>query len=148
MSWLFRKAERGSSLAWTAVFLAVVVLPLMMLIGDGARLYYVRSRIFQAADAACEDVSWSVSSRTAWQLTREDRYDSSNTMLVTQAQATFTQMLAESGTVKYTPSLTLSLDIENARAKCTAQANVPLMLMPKPMTIRVTAYSKMRFAQP
>ncbi|MEW6287375.1 MAG: pilus assembly protein TadG-related protein [Chloroflexota bacterium] len=144
---LFREPERGSSLAWTAIFLAVVILPLMTLIGDGVRLYYVRSRIFQAADAACEDVSWSVASRTAWQWMKDDRYDS-NWKLVKQAQTTFSQMLAETGAVKYTPSITLSLDIENARAECQAQARVPLMTMPQEVTIRVTAYSKMRFAQP
>lgn len=144
---LFRKPERGSSLAWTAIFLAVVTLPLMTLIGDGVRLYYVRSRVSQAADAACEDVSWSVSSRTAWQLLKDDRYDS-NWNLVRQAQTTFYQMLAESGAVKYTPSITLSLDIENARAQCNAQARVPLVTTNQVVTIRVTAYSKMRFAQP
>lgn len=145
---MMRSRERGSSLAWTAIFLAVVILPLMMLIGDGVRLYYVRSRIFQAADAACEDVSWSVASRTAWQLMKDDRYDDSNLKLAKQAQATFAQMLAETGAVKYTPSVTLSLDAANARAECQAQARVPLMTMPQEVTIRVTAYSKMRFAQP
>ncbi len=39
------KPERGSSLAWAAVFpVAVVVVPLMLLVGDGARLWYVPAR--------------------------------------------------------------------------------------------------------
>lgn len=141
-----RERERGSSLAWAAVLMAVVVLPLMLLVGDGVRLYYVRSRIAQAADAACTDVSWSVGDRLTWQRLRDDRY-LANWYLVGRAQNTFYQMLAEKSAVKYVPSLTLTLDWDNARAECRAQARVKLTMIPnQEVTIRATAWSKMRFA--
>lgn len=142
----FREHERGSSLAWAAVFMAVVVLPLMLLVGDGTRLYYVRSRIAQAADAACTDVSWSVGDRMTWQRLRDDRY-LANWYLVGRAQNTFYQMLAEKSTVKYVPSLSLTLDWDNARVECRAQARVRLNMIPnQEVTVRSTAYAKMRFA--
>jgi len=142
----FREHERGSSLAWAAVFMAVVVLPLMLLVGDGTRLYYVRSRIAQAADAACTDVSWSVGDRLTWQRLRDDRY-LANWYLVGRAQNTFYQMLAEKSTVKYVPSLTLTLDWDNARVECRAQARVRLTMIPnQEVTVRSTTYAKMRFA--
>lgn len=142
----FREHERGSSLAWAAVFLAVVVLPLMLLVGDGARLYYVRTRIAQAADAACADVSWSVGDRLTWQRLRDDRY-AANWYLVGRAQNTFYQMLAEQNTVRYVPSLALTLDWDNARAECRAQARVRLnLLLNQEVTVRAAAYARMRFA--
>jgi hypothetical protein len=144
----FQERERGSSLAWAAVFLAVVVLPLMLLVGDGARLWYVRTRIAQAADAACTDVSWSVGDRLTWQRLRDDRY-LADWYLVGRAQNTFYQMLAEQTAVKYVPSLALTLDWENARVQCRAQARVRLNLVPnQEVTIRSTIYAKMRFAMP
>ncbi len=82
------------------MFLAVVVVPLMLLVGDGTRLWYVRTRLAQAADAACTDVSWSVGDRLTWQRLRDDRY-LANWYLVGRAQNTFYQMLAERTAVKY-----------------------------------------------
>jgi len=138
--------ERGSSLAWAAVFLAAVLMPLMVLLGDGARLYYVRSRLAQAADAACEDVSWSVSDRATWQRLRDDRY-AQNWYLVGQAQNTFYQMLAEKGTVRYYPTLSLSLDWDQGRATCVGQARVPLLMTAgREVIIRTAVSSRMRFA--
>jgi hypothetical protein len=143
----FHERERGSSLAWAAVFLSVVVLPLMLLLGDGTRLYYVRSRIAQAADAACTDVSWSVGDRQTWQRLRDDRY-AANWYLVGRAQNTFYQMLAEKTAVKYVPSLSLNLDWDNAGVECRAQARVRLTMIPnQEVTVRATIYSKMRFAR-
>jgi hypothetical protein len=143
-----KKLEQGSSLAWAAVFLAVVVLPLMLLVGDGARLWYVRTRIAQAADAACTDVSWSVGDRLTWQRIRDDRF-AANWYLVGRAQNTFYQMLAEQTAVKYAPSLALTLDWENARVQCRAQARVRLMMLAnQEVTIRSTIYAKLRFDMP
>ena len=143
----FRNGERASSLAWAAVFFGFVVMPLMLLIGDGARLYYVRSRLAQAADAACEDVSWSVGDRLLWQSLRDDRY-AQNWYLVGRAQNTFQQMLSEKGTVRYYPTLSMSFDWENARVTCRAQARVPLtMLAYQEVTVRAAVSSRMRFAR-
>ncbi|MDT8896640.1 pilus assembly protein TadG-related protein [Thermanaerothrix sp. 4228-RoL] len=144
----FHKPERGSSLAWAAVFLAVVVVPLMLLVGDGTRLWYVRTRLAQAADAACADVSWSVGDRLTWQRLRDDRY-LANWYLVGRAQNTFYQMLAERTAVEYVPSLALSLDWDNARVQCRAQARARLTMIPnQEVAVRATIYARMRFATP
>ncbi|BAJ64158.1 MULTISPECIES: hypothetical protein [Anaerolinea] len=141
-----RERERGSSLAWTAAFLGLVLIPLLMLVGDGARLLYVRGRLAQATDAACEDVSWSISDRTTWQRIRDDRY-LQNWYLVGRAQNTFYQMLEEKSAVKYSPSLSLRLDWENGQAECRAQARVPLMVtFGQEVTIRTAVNARMRFA--
>jgi hypothetical protein len=140
------KLERGSSLAWTAAFLGLVLVPLLMLVGDGARLLYVRGRLAQATDAACEDVSWSVSDRMSWQRLRDDRY-AQNWYLVGRAQNTFYQMLSEKGTIRYYPTLALGIDWDNARVECRAQARVPLMVtFGQEVTIRTAVNARMRFA--
>jgi len=81
-----------------------------------------------------------------WQRLRDDRY-LANWYLVGRAQNTFYQMLAEKSTVKYVPSLSLTLDWDNARVECRAQARVRLNMIPnQEVTVRSTAYAKMRFA--
>ena len=42
-----RRSERGSSTAWAAIFMALVVLPLMSLAIDGTRLLYLRTLSYQ-----------------------------------------------------------------------------------------------------
>lgn len=141
-----RERERGSSLAWTAAFLGLVLIPLLMLVGDGARLLYVRGRLATAADAACEDAAWSTGDRAVWQVLKDDRY-ALNWYLVGRAQSSFYQMLAEKGKVKYYPSLSVSLDSDTNLVTCRAQARVPLMVtFGREMTIRVSTWSKLRFA--
>lgn len=143
---LLKVRYRGSSLAWTAVLLSIVVLPLMILVSDGTRLYYVRSRLAQATDAACADVSWSLADRQAWQMIRNDRYLSSG--LIAQAHNTFSQMLVERATVKYSANLELQFDWENARVECRAQAQVPLLMTGQNATIQIRTNAKMRFFSP
>lgn len=142
--WL--RAERGSSLAWTAAFLGVVLIPLMLLVGDGARLYYVRSRLSQATDAACEEFSWLASDRLAWQVSQDAGYATSNSAaLLGQAQKTFAKF-AEGTRVPYTSSLALTPYWDTGQVMCQGQAQARLLLLPgQEVTIRVTAYSRMRF---
>jgi hypothetical protein len=142
-----RPGERGSSLAWTAVLLGLVLAPLLLLLGDGARLWYVRGRITTAAEAACEDASWSTADRAVWQRLRDDRY-ALNFYLLGRAQSTFYQMLSEKARVRYVPSLSLNLDSQNNRVVCRAQAQLPLLMMPgREITIRVSAFARLRFAE-
>ncbi|MGC8945995.1 MAG: pilus assembly protein TadG-related protein [Anaerolineae bacterium] len=46
--------ERGNSLVLWALFMAIVVLPLMMLAIEGTRLLYLRGEVQKCADAAAE----------------------------------------------------------------------------------------------
>ena len=68
-----KRLEGGSSLAWTAVFLITVLLPLMLLIVDGARLLYIRGRLQTAADAACEAAAWEAGDRPEYINTGQTR---------------------------------------------------------------------------
>ena len=63
---LFSPLEAGQSMAWAAVFLAFVLVPLLTLVVDGGRLFYVRLRLQTAVDAACEDAAWSAADRRAF----------------------------------------------------------------------------------
>ncbi len=45
---------RASSLAWTALLLGFVLMPLMALVIDGLRLFYADARLQVATDAGCE----------------------------------------------------------------------------------------------
>jgi len=68
-----KKSEQGSSMAWTAIFLAAVLMPLMLFVIDGSRLFYVRGRLQTAADAACEDAAWAAGDRPNYIDTGETR---------------------------------------------------------------------------
>lgn len=142
-----RRSEQGSSSAWAAVFLGLIVMPLMMLIGDGARLYYVRARLTTAAEVACEDAAWVGTDRTIWQTSAEDTFRGAGS-----AYDTFYAMLTERSRLRYTPSLSIALDPDNNRVICDAQAEVPLVVMgsvsPRPVIVRVRAVSQMRFTNP
>lgn len=141
------RSEQGSSSAWAAVFLGLVFMPLLKLVGDGARLYYVRSRLTTAAEAACADAAWVGSDRTIWQSSAEDTFRGPGS-----SYDTFYAMLSERSRVRYTPSLSIALDAVNNRAVCDAQAEVPLVVLgsasPRPVTVRVRAVSQMRFTNP
>ena len=49
-----REQEQGNSLVLWALFMAIVVLPLMMVAIDGTRLLYIRGEVQKCADAAAE----------------------------------------------------------------------------------------------
>ena len=143
---MLRAAQRGSTLAWTAVFLGLVLVPLLMLIGDGARLLYVRARLATATDAACENAAWSTAGRPNWQWYSDDRF--LQTALLQAAQTTFYQMLAEQNKVQYTPALSVSLDSTHTIVACSAQARVPLLVtLGQEVTMRVRVNARMRFAR-
>ena len=140
-----RRSERGSSTAWAAIFMALVVLPLMSLAIDGTRLLYLRTRLQTAVDAACSDVSWSTGDRAAWQAAAEDRFVQ-NWGLIGRAQNTFVRTLAESNRMEYAPSVELTLNSDANFAVCQAQALVPLLTIPdQQVIVHANAVSGLRF---
>lgn len=48
------RGERGNSLVIWALFMAIVVLPLMLVAIEGTRLLYIRGEVQKCADAAAE----------------------------------------------------------------------------------------------
>jgi len=140
------RSEQGSTSAWAAVFLGVIMMPLLLLIGDGVRLYYVRNRLSTAAEAACEAAAWDGADRARWQMNAEDVFRGPG-----GAYDTFYTMLPERSRLRYTPSLGITLDSDNNRVVCDAQAEVPLVAnaaVPRPIIVRVRAVSQLRFTSP
>lgn len=137
------RMDRGSSLAWTAVLLSAVLVPLLMLVGDGARLLYVRTRLSTAADAACENAAWSTANRLGWQWNGDTNF--LQNQLFSQAYSTFYQMLSDSEQVRFSPTLSMSLDSTHDVVICFAQARVPLIVGSGERIVEVRSMAKMRF---
>ena len=89
-----RKPEQGSSMAWTAVFLTTVLLPLMLLVIDGSRLLYIRGRLQTATDAACEDAAWVAGDRLKYIDTGQTQFGN-DWYVIDVAQNTFAATLSE-----------------------------------------------------
>ena len=143
--------EQGSTMAWTVIFLAVVVVPLMSLVIDGARLFYVRGRLQTAAEAACEDAAWSAADRIRFRETGTTTFQDA-WYHVGLAQNTFNQTLGEQNQRQYAANVVVQMNPANARAQCAAQASVPLMttfgLAFSPVVIHAQAVALIRFARP
>lgn len=142
------RSQRGSSLAWAAVFMGFVLLPLMGLVGDGARLYYVRNRLDTATQAACESAAWSAGGRIGWQQQGATSF-SNNLELFSLAVNTFYQMQPDRAKVPYSASISVVVDNANARLNCTGVATVPLSVNASQRRITITsqASARLRFAR-
>jgi uncharacterized membrane protein len=120
-----RKPEQGSSLAWTAVFLITVLMPLMLLVIDGSRLLFVRGRLQTATDAACEDAAWAAGDRPNYIDTGQTRL-SNDWYVIEVAQNTFVSTLNERTRMAFIPQLGVTLDSTNNQILCSATAEVPV----------------------
>jgi len=142
--------EKGQSMAWAAVVIAFIVLPLLTLVVDGGRLYYVRLRLQTATDAACEDAAWSAADRRAFRDSGVTTFQY-NWYPIAMAQNTFHQTLGEQTIADYSAVVNIRPDYFNARMNCQAQASVPLLtaggLLYSPATITTTSISKIRFTR-
>lgn len=122
-----RRLEMGSSLAWTAVFLTTVLLPLMQLVMDGSRLLYIRGRLQTATDAACEAAAWTAGDRPKYTESGETRFGN-NGDIVEAGQNAFTATLSERSLMAFTASLSVTLDPSNNQILCSANALVPVLI--------------------
>jgi hypothetical protein len=121
-----KKSEQGSSMAWTAIFLTAVLMPLMLFVIDGSRLLYVRGRLQTATDAACEDAAWAAGDRPNYIDTGQTRLGDS-WYVIEVAQDTFVRTLDESTRMAFTPLLSVTLDYANNQILCSAIARVPVI---------------------
>ena len=138
------RAERGISLAWTAVLFAFVLVPLLILTLDGTRLFYVRNRLQTATDAACEDAAWTGADILVFQQTgqtalRTDWYP------LSVAQATFSNVTHDAGIIQYSPVVQISVDAPRVSMICAAQATVPLLVGNGTVVIHAASVSAIRF---
>jgi uncharacterized membrane protein len=119
-------SERGSSMAWTAVFLITVLLPLMLLVVDGSRLFYIRGRLQTATDAACEDAAWAAGDRPIYIDTGDSRIGNEG-YAVQVAQSTFASTLKERDRVSFSSQFSISFDHSTNQVLCSAVAQVPVL---------------------
>jgi len=144
------KSEIGQSMAWTAIVMAFVVLPLLTLVVDGGRLYYVRQRLQTATDAACEDAAWSAADRRVFRDTGVTTFQY-NWYPVAMAQNTFHQTLGEQAVADFSAVVVIRPDYINALMTCQGLASVPLLtaggLLYSPASISATSVSKIRFTR-
>ena len=147
---LYSRREAGQSMAWAAVFLAFILIPLLALVVDGGRLFYVRLRLQTAVDAACEDAAWSAADRRAFRDNGVTTFQNS-WYPIALAQNTFNQTLGEQAMIGYTAVVTIRPDTQNARMSCQAYASVPLLTaggqLYSPVSITASSISKIRFTR-
>ncbi len=141
-----RRWERGSSLAWTAIVLAAVFLPLMALVIDGSRLFYVRGRLQTAADAACEDAAWSGADYRAFRDTGATQFVPNLGGVLAQARGTFDNTLGDRSRVNFTAAVSIVPDLAHVSMRCSAIATVPLTVgLGAPVSIYAQSVSAIRF---
>ncbi len=139
--------ESGQALlAWTAVLLFFVLVPLTALVGDSARLFFVRNRLQAALDAGCEDAAWSAADRRLF-LETGQRTFRPQSEVVDIAHATFEQTLrAERGLLNYSATMTsVQVDYPNRIVRCEGVATVALLVSNRTVTIQAITASTMRF---
>jgi len=142
-----RRSEQGSSMAWTAIFLSFLLVPLMTMIVDGGRLLSVRNRLQTATDAACEDAAWSAADYRACRDSGDTTFEI-NWYWIGRAQSTFNQTLGEQATVQYSAWINIVPDFNTAYMNCSSAASVALLSgagITSPVTIRASSSSRIRF---
>ena len=120
------RSERGSSMAWTAVFLITVLLPLMLLVVDGSRLLFIRGRLQTATDAACEGAAWAAGDRPIYQDTGSTQFGNEG-HAAEVAQNTFTSTLKEGERMAYSSQLSITFDHSSNLVLCSSVALVPVL---------------------
>ena len=139
-----RQSEKGSSLIWTSLFFALIVLPMMSLVVDATRLWSISLRIQTATDAACEDAAVSSVDYDHFQQTGDVRFLPSGTIW-NVAQSTFASVLEDSGRKDFSASLSVAPDFDAGIVRCTASADVPLFIGRFSVSLSRASESSIRF---
>ena len=139
--------ERGSSLAWSAIFLTVVVLPLLVLVAEGSRWFLIRGRLQAAVDAACEDAAWSSADVRLFRSTGKITFTDLSHRL-DAAQGTFRSSLGEPDRLGYQASLQIAPDLGSISMHCSGLAAVRSLLpISRPIRITVQASAAIRYTK-
>ena len=143
--WGLKTGERGSSLVWTSLVMLLVVVPLVALLADGTRLYFVDVRLQNAADAACEDAAWSAIDRAIYRDTGELAFHPKSEIIAT-AVDTFNQVMQHDQAVMgLSANITIQPELAQMRVACSAIANMPLLFFSTSLTVQTISASKIRF---
>ena len=138
--------ERGRSMAWTAILFMTVLVPLLMLVVDGSRLYRVRTRLQTAVDAGCEDAAWSAADRNRFMETGEVTF-THNWQVWSVAHTTFQNTLADQGLKQYAAVMHVFPDRNRALVACDAYARVPLLIAGGTRQVTASTVSQIRFSR-
>jgi len=142
---MFRQAERGSSLAWTAIILASVFVPLLMVAGDGSRLFMVYTRLGSATDMACAELGYVLADRQYF-------LNSGSSRMTGKPWAqfvayNFSQSLA--GLNIPVNSSNFGFSLQGDAVYCTGTVSVPLLLIPgQQVTLQHVSRNRVRFISP
>lgn len=137
-----RERESGQAMAFMAVVVAAIVLPLMSLAIDASRAMYVRTHLQTAADAACQAGVQAVASQ-AYQAGGVQALDL--TRAASYAFQAFSADTAEAGLRGYQPAITGFSVVNGNALRCEATAQVQTMIgITPPMVVRVEAVSRAR----
>lgn len=130
------KRERGNALAWFAVVLLFLVPGLLAISFYVPRALYVRNHIQAATDAGCQAA---VDSLIVPIFTESGQQHINPGVMYQQAAIAFNASLADSGQVRFSPSLNLRV-LSPTIVECTSSASVasPFSWLPP---LRVTAYA-------
>ena len=144
---MIRRGERGSTLAWTAALLASVLVPLMMLAGDGSRLFMVYTRLAAATDLACAD--------TGYMLTDRQTFLNSGPAGTRMVTKTWAQQAAgdfvNSLSALHIPisASNFNYQLNGNSIRCTGTATFPLLMNPgQSITMSHVSVDKVRFVSP
>lgn len=139
------RAQPGYAMAWYAMVLTFVFLPLMALAVEVPRLLWVQSHLQTAADAAAEagaDLGLDVD---YFRATGDVQFTNAGE----HASAVFAQTVNDAGLVRYAPELTsVSVDEANNTVQVTAASTVQVLLpaLIPSVVIRVQATAQSRVA--
>jgi Flp pilus assembly protein TadG len=137
-----RRSERGNAMAWMAIVMLFLMVPMMGLTMDVTRAMYVRTHLQAASDAGCQAAADSMQV-TLFQNTGERRINGQ--LMVARANQVFFMTLQDATRVKFAPAVSLRL-LTPTSVECTATASVERLIpsvVPE-LNIRVTTVSEMR----
>ena len=136
------KSERGEAMAWMAIVMVFLMVPLMGITIDITRAMYVRGHLQAASDAGCQAAADAMMVPLFME-TGEQKIDAG--LMVGRAGQVFNATLRDSGQVRFAPTLALRL-LTPTSVECTATASVARLLpsvVPE-INIRVSTVSEMR----
>ncbi len=142
-----RRWERGSSLAWTAALLTSVLVPLLLLAGDGSRLFMVYTRLGAATDLACAELGYLLANRQAFLTAGPSSAHMVAKPWAQYAAANFAQSM--SGLNVPVTAHNFDFRISGNTVHCTGRVTFPLLLLAgQTVTLTQVGANKVRFIVP
>lgn len=136
------KSERGNAMAWMAIVMVFLMVPLMGITMDVTRAMYVRTHLQAASDAGCQAAADSMKV-SLFQDTGVQEINPA--LMYGRASQVFNATLRDANKVRFAPALKLRL-LTPTSVECTATASVDRLIpsvVPE-INLRVMTVSEMR----